>query len=152
MQWKSRIVLPLRCYVKSISGFQKFQNCYFDIFEALKLQFDDFLQFLRAEICQKQNSELAKLQKWLFLTIWNGQNWFHVKSEGQKDSENLHSVPCKNCIVKSQSLWGCIYGKFISRKIWVAKFFFHISTLCLASEKDFHYFTWHPFWQIWNVM
>ena len=47
-----------------ITGYPITQCYHFDIFEAEKLDFDEFWQFLRDEISQNQNWEPLKLQKW----------------------------------------------------------------------------------------
>ena len=72
-------------YVKSI--FADFRNS--------KTVILTILESLNFELCQKfKVQELLKLSmsKWQCLELKNYQNWFHIKSEWQRNSENFHTV------------------------------------------------------------
>ena len=72
-------------YVKSIlADFRRSKTVILTILESLNF-----------ELCQKfKVQELLKLSmsKWQCLELKNYQNWFHIKSEWQRNSENFHTV------------------------------------------------------------
>ena len=84
------INFPVTLILREINSgwFQKVKNCRFNHFGGFELL---FLDIFHTQKCQKfpkiQNSYLLKWSKWLFLGLYNDLNWFHVKSEWQKNPE-----------------------------------------------------------------
>ena len=71
----SRIILPLRNYVKSILGMVKLQEpATLTFLEVLNLISMNFCIFWRQKFTNMRNSELLKLQKGQFLNLYNPQN------------------------------------------------------------------------------
>ena len=74
---------------ESIFGwFQRVKNYSFNNFESFEFWFFEKFHTWKCEKFPKiQNSELLKWSKGQFLGFQNGQNWFHVESEWQKNHE-----------------------------------------------------------------
>ena len=86
---KYRIFLSLRFYVKSIFRDSKSaKSAILSQRDALNFDSYAFMQFWKAENYQINNIQsLWNCKKRQFLNFWVLQNWFHVKSQWQKNPD-----------------------------------------------------------------
>ena len=53
--------------------------------KALNFDFYEFLHFWRLKFTESTKYKAPKIKKWRFSNMYNPWNWFHVKSEWQKN-------------------------------------------------------------------
>ena len=86
--WKFSTFLPLWFFVKSFwAGYRRSKPAISTIFESLNLDFWEFHTLEYQKI--KQNSKIiaAKMVMGSFWSSEISQNWFHIKSEWQKNPQ-----------------------------------------------------------------